>query len=85
VQVGWDNTPRRGRTAIVVVNSTPQALGRALDEAIAIVGNQPPEHRLVFINAWNEWAEGNYLEPDLSHGRSKLEVVARSILQSASD
>ncbi|MEY2460163.1 MAG: hypothetical protein QOG30_1993 [Acidimicrobiaceae bacterium] len=81
VLVGWDNTPRRGRRALVVVNSTAQALGRSLDRAIASVQEQAAEHRLVFINAWNEWAEGNYLEPDLTHGRSKLEAVARSILR----
>jgi lipopolysaccharide biosynthesis protein len=80
VMVGWDNTARRGKRAIVVVNSTPEALGRSLDEAIASVVDQTSEHRLVFINAWNEWAEGNYLEPDVTHGRSKLEAVARSIL-----
>jgi len=80
VLVGWDNTPRRGRQGMVVVNSTPEALGESLDDAIARVADQSPEHRLVFINAWNEWAEGNYLEPDLTYGRSKLEAVARSIL-----
>jgi hypothetical protein len=80
VAVGWDNTPRRGSRATVIVNSTPEALGRALDAAISSVADQPRGHRLVFVNAWNEWAEGNYLEPDLTHGRSKLEAVARSIL-----
>jgi hypothetical protein len=80
VLVGWDNTPRRGRRALVVVNSTPEALGRSVDAAITSVAGQDSEHRLVFINAWNEWAEGNYLEPDATHGRSKLEAVARSVL-----
>jgi lipopolysaccharide biosynthesis protein len=81
VFVGWDNTPRRGRRAIVVVNSTPQDLRHSLDDAIASVADQVPARRLVFVNAWNEWAEGNYLEPDWTDGRARLEAVAAAVLR----
>ena len=80
VLVGWDNTPRRGRRAIVLVNSTAASLRTSLDAAIASVADQHPVHRLVFINAWNEWAEGNFLEPDRDDGRARLEAVASSVL-----
>src|SRR6185436_14015670 len=69
VFVGWDNTPRRGRRATVLVNSTASSLRQSLDDAVASVADQDPQHRLVFVNAWNEWAEGNYLEPDRTDGR----------------
>jgi hypothetical protein len=78
VFVGWDNTPRRAENAIVITGSTPERLERALRNASGIVGNAAPDERIVFINAWNEWAEGNHLEPDLRNGRAMLEAVARS-------
>lgn len=63
VLVGWDNTPRRGRKGIVIVNSTPERFEEALRQSVASVSSSTkPEYRLVFLNAWNEWAEGNHLE-----------------------
>ncbi|MDQ1348929.1 MAG: hypothetical protein QG573_2307 [Acidobacteriota bacterium] len=75
VVVGWDNTPRRGRLGIILTNATPERFGRALDQAVDIVRERHPEERIVFLNAWNEWAESNHLEPDVRHGRGYLEVV----------
>jgi lipopolysaccharide biosynthesis protein/SAM-dependent methyltransferase len=73
--VGWDNTPRRGENAIILLNSTPEKFSTALKDLIDSVKNRPPQERLVFINAWNEWAEGNYLEPDSRYGLKYLEEV----------
>ena len=74
VFAGWDNTPRRGRSGIVMKNSTPEAYEEALqlacDEAADTNG-------LVFINAWNEWAEGNYLEPDSLNGSAFLKATSK--------
>lgn len=75
VHVGWDNTPRRGRDAIMVINGTPERLGKALGSAIEYSQAKPAEERLVFVNAWNEWAEGNHLEPDKRFGLAFLEEV----------
>ena len=76
----WDTTPRRGRRGIVVLNATPEAFAAELRRAVRHVAPRPPQERLVFINAWNEWAEGMYLEPDHEHGHAYLEVVRREIL-----
>jgi lipopolysaccharide biosynthesis protein len=76
--VGWDNTPRRGRKGVVIVNSTPRGVEAGLVELIGHVQPRPFEQRFVFLNAWNEWAEGNHLEPDVKHGRGFLEAIRRA-------
>jgi hypothetical protein len=78
VFVRWDNTPRRGEDGIVFINSTPEAFGVGLEETLQSILDKPYEDRLIFVNAWNEWAEGNHLEPDLEHGLEYLEVIKRT-------
>jgi lipopolysaccharide biosynthesis protein len=75
VFVGWDNTPRRGENGLVIVNSTPETFAAALRGVLSSVASQPLEHRLVFLNAWNEWAEGNHLEPDQRYGLAYLKAI----------
>jgi hypothetical protein len=74
--VGWDNTARRGRHAIVMVDSTPELFQGQLALMVNSVLHKPREERVVFINAWNEWAEGMYLEPDMKFGHQYLDAVA---------
>jgi hypothetical protein len=76
--VGWDNTPRRGCDGIVIVNSSVSNFENGLIDTIAEVLHHKYESRLVFVNAWNEWAEGNHLEPDQLHGRQYLDAVRRA-------
>lgn len=77
VLVGWDNTPRRGRDGIVLTGGSPasyrESLALAVDDAER--RHAQAEERIVWINAWNEWAEGNHLEPDLRGGRGYLEAT----------
>lgn len=73
--VGWDNTPRRNGKAVIFVNSTADRFGEGLLKIIKSVQCKPYEERLVFINAWNEWAEGNHLEPDMKNGLAYLEKL----------
>lgn len=76
---GWDNTPRSGANGMVLQGSTPDAFQRHLRKAIKRIGQNTDEKRIVFIKSWNEWAEGNYLEPDLRHGRAYLEVLRKEL------
>jgi hypothetical protein len=71
----WDNTARSGQNGLVLHGSTPELFRILVKEAIEIVKEFPPEQRLVFVKSWNEWAEGNHLEPDLKFGRGYLEVL----------
>jgi hypothetical protein len=77
--VGWDNTPRRGENGIIIINSTPKKFGDTLHKLVLEVQDREPEERLVFVNAWNEWAEGNYLEPDIENGLAYLEATLQAV------
>lgn len=74
VLTNWDNTPRWGRAGQVLVDPDPAWLGTMVRNAIETVATRPGD-QLVFIKSWNEWAEGNHLEPDARDGRARLEAV----------
>jgi hypothetical protein len=76
----WDNTPRSGKRGWVFHRSTPEAFGEHLDNALQYVLKRPESKpRILFIKSWNEWAEGNYLEPDMQWGRGYLEAIREVI------
>ena len=71
----WDTTPRLGKKAVILHNSNPAFFRKHVKEALAKVSHKAFEHRIIFLKSWNEWAEGNYLEPDLKFGKAYLEVI----------
>lgn len=78
----WDNTARTGNRAVVIRNSSPTNYEYWLAESISrTLDGFPDRERFVFINAWNEWAEGCHLEPDRKYGRSFLEATKRAKLR----
>ncbi len=79
VYPNWDNTPRCGRRGILTLDPTPERFGRHLRRALEIASANPPAEQVVVIKSWNEWAEGNYLEPDVETGHARLEMVAREV------
>ena len=76
VYPNWDNTPRSGRAGLVVGGSSPEAFRAHVRAAARAVQSLPHDRRLLFVKSWNEWGEGNYLEPDLEHGHGYLRVLA---------
>jgi hypothetical protein len=78
----WDNTPRSRRNGVVITGSSPERFSEHLAAAVAAVQQRPADHRLVFLKSWNEWAEGNFVEPDVINGRRNLLAIQR-VLQSA--
>lgn len=78
---GWDNTPRSGLRGVVLRDSTPELFRQQVRTALRSVSNLRPEHRIVFIKSWNEWAEGNYMEPDMRFGRAYLDVTIDELQQ----
>lgn len=79
VTPGWDNTPRRRRQGLVLRGSTPDAYERWLRATLDAFAPFGPGEDLVFLNAWNEWAEGNHLEPCRRWGRAYLEATRRAL------
>jgi hypothetical protein len=72
----WDNTPRVRRRGLVLANSSPDKFAAHLRRCVAGFKRAGDgRERILFIKSWNEWAEGNYLEPDLTYGRGWLEAV----------
>ncbi len=77
---GWDNSPRRVNGATIFRDSTPRAYEAWLRSLVAsTLETFQGDERLLFVNAWNEWAEGNHLEPDQRWGRAYLEATARAL------
>lgn len=76
----WDNSPRSGLNGFVLHNSTPALFKKAMVNAVKMVKKYDSDNHIVFIKSWNEWAEGNHLEPDLKFGHQYLQVV-KDVLQ----
>lgn len=79
VNPGWDNEARRSGRGRSYVHATPRAFERWTRQAIAAAKRRMPSHPMVFVNAWNEWAEGAVLEPDTRHGYAWLEAIRRAL------
>ncbi len=76
----WDNTARRRTGATVYTGSTPELYETWLREAARqTISRFPPGEQIVFVNAWNEWAEGCHLEPDLKWGHQYLEATKAAL------
>lgn len=71
----WDNSPRSGRLGLVLHGSTPELFRVQAREALRLTARLPRDSRLIFVKSWNEWAEGNHLEPDLRFGHGYLQVL----------
>lgn len=75
----WDNTPRSGENGLVLADSTPSLFRAHLRDAIRLTRDAKTEPAVVFVKSWNEWAEGNHLEPDLRFGHGYLEAITDAL------
>ncbi len=78
----WDNTARCGSNGSVIVNSNPQKFDLMIRNTLKKIEERTYEEKIIFVEAWNEWAEGNYLEPDTKYGRGFLEAIKKNIFVS---
>lgn len=79
VSPSWDNSARKRVNCTIMQNNDPALYGKWLSHSLDRVKDRPEDEQIVFINAWNEWAEGCHLEPDLRLGRSFLEETAKTL------
>ena len=77
IMPGWDRTPR-SKNATVWTNNTPKLFQKHVEEAVKIVQHKDYDKRLIFLRSWNEWGEGNYVEPDLQYGHGYLDAISEA-------
>lgn len=71
----WDNSPRSGNKSMIFTNSSPEAFYNYTKKLLLYLKKESSSTNFIIIKSWNEWAEGNYLEPDALYGRKWLEVI----------
>lgn len=76
----WDRTPRAGNSEGVYINATPTGFKKHIQDALNIIKNKDVEHQILFLRSWNEWGEGNYVEPDLKYGHGFLDAIKETIV-----
>lgn len=77
----WDHTPRSGAGGTVIEDCSPELFRKHVNQAVEIVSGKMAEHQLIFLKSWNEWGEGNYMEPDMIHGRGFIEALSSVVNQ----
>ena len=75
----WDYTARRGVGGLILKESTPELFRQHIRQAFDYIKNKPNEDQILFVKSWNEWGEGNYMEPDLQFGRQYIQVMGEEI------
>ena len=73
----WDHSPRSGNRTYLLHNSTPQYFEQHIRDVFDKVKDKPAQQKIVFLKSWNEWAEGNYMEPDMKWGMQYLQTLKR--------
>lgn len=76
----WDRSARSGKNASIYHGSTPELFRNNIERALEYTKEKNDEHKILFLMSWNEWAEGNYIEPDLKFGKQYLNVIKETIL-----
>lgn len=75
----WDHSPRSGANAIILKKSTPELFKKVAEKAIHFVSKKKESEQIIFIASWNEWGEGNYMEPDQEFGKGYINALREAI------
>ena len=80
---GWDNSPRRGPGAFIFHKATPALFKKHVKMILNRIKDKPDEDKVIFLKSWNEWAEGNYMEPDLKWGKGYIRALREALEEDA--
>lgn len=72
---GYDRTPRAGANTVIYTHYTPDSFKEQIKKALETVCDKQDEHKIIYLQSWNEWGEGNYVEPDLKYGKAFLNAI----------
>lgn len=75
----WDHTPRSGAGGYLFTNSTPELFEKHASDVFQKIAGKPQNRQLCFLKSWNEWGEGNYMEPDLRYGRGYIHALRSAL------
>ena len=75
----WDHTPRSGVNGDLYTNSTPDLFEKHALDVLEHIKDKPQGRQIAFLKSWNEWGEGNYMEPDLKYGKGFIRALKSAI------
>lgn len=77
----WDHSPRSENKAgaAILYNSTPELFYQQVKNALDVIKDKPKENQILILKSWNEWAEGNYMEPDLKYGKGFINALRKAL------
>lgn len=75
----WDHSPRSGKRAYILRDSTPELFKKHASDVLQEISDKKEENQIVFLKSWNEWGEGNYMEPDMRFGKGYINVLKETI------
>lgn len=75
----WDRTPRCASWDGIYINANPKNFEEHIKQALTFLEDKNPEHKILFLKSWNEWGEGNYVEPDIEYGHGWIEAIRNAI------
>ena len=77
----WDRTPRAGVRTNPLTNATPEKFQRSIEHVLKLIEKKQAQHKILFLKSWNEWGEGNYVEPDQKFGHQYLKAIHDAVFQ----
>ena len=77
----WDRSPRAGNYDGIYINATPKNFKEHLQKALSVIQKKTDEHKILLLRSWNEWGEGNYVEPDCKYGHGFLNALNECLIE----